>query len=439
MKLIDFLRQDAVRYADKTAIVCGEQQNTYSELFSMVEQKAEAMTTEHRHAIVVRAAQDIDFIATYFAAHLAGKPIVPLEHDLPEEKFNEIAQSTALADIPDGVADILFTTGTTGRPKGTMLSHEAIAADGENLMIAHKFTTELTFVISGPLNHIGSLSKLWPSVMVGATIHITQGMKDLDQFFLALEKGGNRTATFLVPASIRMLLQFSKERLQRLADRIDFIETGAAAIAEADMLALRQALPHTRLYNTYASTETGIICTYDYSRNPCIAGCLGPAMKNSTVSITKEGTVACGGKTLMTGYMNEPGMTAEMLRNGTVYTHDQGYIDERGNLRLSGRADDIINVGGFKVAPTEVEDAAMANPAVKDCVCIATPHPITGQALKLLVVTTDGSPIDKRALATFIKSRLEAYKVPMLYETVTKIERTFNGKINRKHYKTSQP
>ena len=160
MKLIDFLRQDAVRYADKTAIVCGEQQKTYAELFALVERKAETMSTESRKATVVRAAQDIDFVATYFAAHLAGKPIVPLEHDLPEEKFTEIVRSTDRAQIPDGVADILFTTGTTGRPKGTMLSHEAIAADGENLMIAHKFTPELTFVISGPLNHIGSLSKL---------------------------------------------------------------------------------------------------------------------------------------------------------------------------------------------------------------------------------------------------------------------------------------
>lgn len=435
MKLVDYLRQNAANYADEMAIICGNEHKTYAELYQMVERKAAILGNDQRQAVVVRASQSIDFVVTYFAAHLAGKAIVPLEHDIPDEKFAEIGQATSQAVIPDNVADILYTTGTTGRPKGTMLSHDALVADAENLMLAHKFTHNLTFVISGPLNHIGSLSKLWPSIMVGATIHITEGMKDLNQFFSVLETSGNKTATFLVPASIRMLLQFSKKRLEHLANSIDFIETGAAAIAESDMRALREALPHTRLYNTYASTETGIICTYDYSQHKCIAGCLGPAMKNSTVFITDEGKVACGGKTLMTGYLNEPELTAEILKDHTIFTHDQGYIDENGNLRLQGRADDIINVGGFKVAPTEVEDVAMAHPSVKDCVCISAEHPITGSALKLLVVTSDNAPLNKRELAAFIKTRLETYKVPMLYEEVTRIERTFNGKINRKYYK----
>lgn len=437
MKLIDCLKHNALYYGKKVAIVCGHERMTYAELYVAVCHVAEQFTDDERKAIVVRASQNIAFVTTYFAAHMAGKAFVPLEHDLPEEKFSQIEQTIALSDIPTDIADILFTTGTTGKPKGTMLSHEAIVADAENLVEAHRFTPELTFVISGPLNHIGSLSKIWPTVMVGATLCITEGMKDLDGFFNALEQPQQKTATFLVPASIRILLQFSKARLERLAHCIDFIETGAAAIAESDMKALRTALPHTRLYNTYASTETGIICTYDYSQSECIAGCLGPAMKNSKVFITDDGFVACSGLTLMTGYLNEPALTAELLRDNTIYTHDKGYIDEYGNLRLAGRADDIINVGGFKVAPTEVEDAAMGCPMVKDCICIATEHPITGSALKLLVVTADDQELNKRQLALFIRDRLETYKVPMLYEAVDHIERTFNGKLNRKFYKNT--
>lgn len=434
MKLIDCLQHNALHHGKKVAIVCGNNQVTYAELYTAVCQEAELLKNDERKAIVLRASQNIAFVTTYFAAHMAGKAFVPLEHDLPEEKFSQIKQTVAHSDIPTNIADILFTTGTTGKPKGTMLSHDAIIADAENLVEAHQFSHDLTFVISGPLNHIGSLSKIWPTVMVGATLCITEGMKDLDGFFKALERPKQKTATFLVPASIRMLLQFSQARIEQLAYCIDFIETGAAAIAESDMKALRAALPHTRLYNTYASTETGIICTYDYSQNDCIAGCLGPAMKNSKVFITDEGLVACSGRTLMTGYLNEPTLTAEILRNNTIYTHDQGYIDEHGNLRLAGRADEMINVGGFKVAPTEVEDAAMGHPMVKDCICIATNHPITGLALKLLVVPAEGQELNKRQLARFIHSRLEAYKVPMLYEAVDHIERTFNGKLNRKHY-----
>ena len=97
----------------------------------------------------------------------------------------------------------------------------------------------------------------------------------------------------------------------------------------------------------------------------------------------------------------------------------------------------MINVGGFKVAPTEVEDAAMAYPDVKECICIGVDHPITGKALKLLVALVDGRQLNKRALALHLKERLEPYKIPMLYDQVEAVKRTFNGKIDRKYYKDS--
>ena len=103
-------------------------------------------------------------------------------------------------------------------------------------------------------------------------------------------------------------------------------------------------------------------------------------------------------------------------------------------LHLKGREDDVINVGGFKVAPTEVEDVAMAYPKLKDCICISAEHPITGRALKLLVVMNDGELLNKRELALHLKEKLEPYKVPMLYEQVEKVARTFNGKLDRKAY-----
>jgi long-chain acyl-CoA synthetase len=86
------------------------------------------------------------------------------------------------------------------------------------------------------------------------------------------------------------------------------------------------------------------------------------------------------------------------------------------------------------VAPAEVEEAAMSLPTVKDCICIATPHPITGQALKLLVVTPQGCSLDKRQTARQLSQLLEPHKVPMLYEQVDHICRTYNGKLDRKAY-----
>jgi acyl-CoA synthetase (AMP-forming)/AMP-acid ligase II len=292
--------------------------------------------------------------------------------------------------------------------------------------------------------------------MQGGTLYITSGMKNVEEFFTALDytptlprertgEGFPRFATFLVPASIRILLQLSRDRLATYASKIDFLETGAAPMMQRDMEELCRLLPNTRLYNTYASTETGIITTYNYNGGKCQAGCLGRPMKHARLFITPEGYIACQGPTLMTGYIGDQELTATVLRDypstidqqpvPTLFTADRGIIDKEGMLHLLGREDDVINVGGFKVAPTEVEDVAMSLPEVSDCVCIAAEHPIAGRTLKLLVVMTEGSVFDKRIIARYLKSRLESYKVPLLYEQVEKVNRTYNGKLDRKSYR----
>jgi acyl-CoA synthetase (AMP-forming)/AMP-acid ligase II len=315
-----------------------------------------------------------------------------------------------------------------------MVSHRALIADAENLIAGQGFSHDLVFIINGPLNHIGSLSKIWPCIILGATIIILEGMKDLNAFFCALDYPAKKMATFFVPATIRMLLQFGPDKLASYADKLDFIESGAAPLPQADMLRLCELLPKTRLYNTYASTETGIIATYNYNDGRCMANCLGRPMPHSRVFITPEGLIACQGDTLMSGYVGDPELTATVLRDNTIFTSDVGTLDEEGMLHLSGRASDVINVGGFKVSPIEVEEVAMSNPMVSDCICISASHPVTGHALKLLVVTSPGQTLDKRTLARFLADRLEPYKVPMLYEQVDTIARTYNGKLNRKHY-----
>ena len=432
MQLEDYLRQHAEETPDRTAVICDGETISYAALYQRVQ--ARAATLPQGQVVVFRSSQTVDFLVTYFAIHLAGSVAAPLERDTPEPLFQEITASLTGSELPPGSADILYTTGTTGRSKGVIISHRTILADAENLIAGQGFSRDLVFIINGPLNHIGSLSKLFPVVMLGATLYLLNGMRDLNAFFDALDYPAPKMATFFVPATIRMLLQFAPERLASYADKLDFIESGAAPLAHADMLRLCELLPHTRLYNTYASTETGIIATYNFNDGQCLQGCLGRPMPHSRLVITSEGLIACQGDTLMTGYVNDPELTATILHDDTIFTADMGHIDEEGRLRLEGRQGDVINVGGYKVAPTEVEDAALSLPQVNDCICIAVDHPLTGQALKLLVVTPEGQPFDKRQIARALKAQLETYKVPLLYEQVEKIQRTYNGKINRKFY-----
>ena len=447
MTIEDYLKRDAELYPDKVAVICGEECITYQKLWNRVELCAARMDVKGK-LVPFRALCEIDTLVQYFAIHLSGGVAVPLAKDLTDGLLAHY-QNLRVERMPDGAADVLFTTGTTGKQKGVVISHSAIVADAENLVVAQGYHHDLTFIVCGPLNHIGSLSKVYPMVWVGGTIHLLDGLKDMDAFFRVLERqldsgmdsvgdssfSSKKTyASFLVPANIRMLMSFSADRLSRNADRIEFIETGAAPMAQSDMERLCQLLPHSRLYNTYASTETGIIATYDFNHGECLAGCLGKAMRHSEFMIMEDGHVACKGMTLMSGYLGDEALTASVLREGVVHTADRGRLDDQGRLQLEGRADDVINVGGYKVIPTEVENAAMALPIVEDCICIPVQHRLLGTVLKLLVVLAEGESFDKKAIAKGLQLQLENYKIPMLYEQVPAVKRTFNGKLDRKSY-----
>jgi len=435
MILEDYIEQHARQYPHKTAIVFGEEKCSYAELWERVSRRMKELKHIDRGQVCcLRAVTSIDFLISYFALHKVGGVAVPLEKSLPDETYKIISEKMCSYKVPEGSADILYTTGTTGESKGVIISHRTILADAENLIDGQGFSRDLAFVINGPLNHIGSLSKIYPVIMLGGTVILVDGLKDINKFFEAFNYPAAKMATFLVPASIRMLIQFSSEKIKALAEKMEFIETGAAAISQSDMLELCRLLPHTRLYNTYASTETGIICTYNYNDGKCVSGCLGKPMKHSSITISDKGKIICYGDTLMSGYVDDPEMTASILRDGAIFTSDVGKIDENGMLHLIGREGDVINVGGFKVSPTEVEDAALSFSDVKDCVCIAVDHIITGKALKLLVVMKEGKVLNRKELSLFLKSKLETYKVPLQYSEIDKVERTFNGKINRKYY-----
>lgn len=440
MTLEQSIFQHSAATPDKVAAVCGDDSITYSQLWKGIETRAEELKAKGVKAnrpYVFRATQDIDFVVTYCAVHHIGAIAVPLEQKATDEHFNAISAEVESCEFAEDIMDILYTTGTTGKSKGVMLSETALVSCADNFIADLKFSSDLLFIISGPLSHIASLFKMHPVLTVGGTICILDGLKDINAFFDVFDLPFKKFATFLVPASIRLIMQFSYEKLCSLADKIDFIETGAAPITQHDMEMLSKALPHSRLYNTLGGTEIGAVCTYDFNDGKYMEGCIGRPMKNSTVEVTPEGNIIVSGLTIMSGYVADEENTAKVLKDGKIYSADLGYVDEEGLIHLKGRQGDVINVGGFKVDPSEVENAAASHPMIKDCICIAAVHPVIGTVLKLLVVLAEGCELDKRSVAVHIKSKLDPHKVPTYYEAVESIQRTYNGKLDRKFYKTN--
>ena len=434
MKLEERIEFYAKQTPDKAAVICDGQTLTYAELWKCIVERAKQLDLQKGQPYVFTATQDAGFIVTYCAVHLCGAVCVPLEASTPIERQQLIRDEVKLSNCQIVNSDVLYTTGTTGNAKGVMLSSEAWTANAENLIDRLGFKSDLLFIVCGPLNHLGSLSKIYPTLMSGATLYLMESLKDLNAFFSIFTLPFPKFATFLVPSSIRMLLQVAKKELAAVSGKIDFIETGAAPISQHDMEQLCQVLPHSRLFNTYASTETGIVCSYEFSKYGCEPGLVGLPMKNSSVRIGEDGRVICSGKTIMSGYVGAPEATAQVLREGEVFTSDIGTLDKDGMLRLQGRQDDVINVGGYKVNPAEVEEAAQACEAIKDCICIPAPHVVLGTVPKLLYVPKAGQTIKPKDIADFLKGRIESYKVPLLYEAVDAIKRTYNGKLNRKAY-----
>lgn len=438
MTLEQSIYHHSVADPEKVAAVCGKESVTYSQLWDGIIKRAEELKSEDvlpNRPYVFRASQDIDFVVTYCAVHHIGAIAVPVEQKVTDEYFNAISAEVAACEFAEDITDILYTTGTTGKSKGVMLSETALVSCADNFITDLQFSSDLLFIISGPLSHIASLFKMHPVLTVGGTICILDGLKDINAFFDVFDLPFRKFATFMVPASLRLIMQFSYDRLCSLADKIDFIETGAAPITQHDMEMLAKALPASRLYNTLGGTEIGAVCTYNFNDGRYMEGCIGRPMKNSTVEVTPEGNIIVSGLTIMSGYVADEENTARVLKDGKIYGADLGYVDDEGLIHLKGRQGDVINVGGFKVDPSEVENAAASHPDIKDCICIAATHPVIGTVLKLLVVLADNRELDKRSIAVHIKSKLEPHKVPTYYEAVDTIQRTYNGKLDRKFYK----
>ena len=363
MTLEESIQKHSVATPDKIAVICGDSRISYSGLWDSILKRSSELQAEglkpHR-PYVYRATQDINFVVTYCAVHYLEAIAVPLETRIPEKSFQTIRKEVESSTFEDGIRDILYTTGTTGKSKGVMLSETALVSCADNFVCDFHLSPELLFIISGPLSHIASLFKMHPILTVGGTICVLDGLKDMNAFFDVFDLPFTKFATFLVPASIRLLMQFSYDRLCSLADKIDFIETGAAPISSHDMEQLSKALPHSRLYNTLGGTEIGAVCTYDFNDGRYIEGCIGRPMKNSTVEIGPEGNLIISGPTIMSGYVADEENTRRVLQDGKIHSADIGFMDENGMIHLKGRSGDVINVGGFKVDPVEVENAASA-------------------------------------------------------------------------------
>ena len=268
------------------------------------------------------------------------------------------------------------------------------------------------------------------------------GFTNLKLFFGSM-KDYKVTSLYLPPSGIRYILTLTAKELAKYNDQLDFITASSAALPAADRARLIALLPDVRLFNEYGSSESGPVCYLEYSKEPKDASCVGKPYSGVEVYTVDEnyakmessadhpGIIAVKSGCLFSGYLNMPELTADTLQNGVMYLTDMGYFDD-GYLYLLGRRDDVISIGGLKVAPAEIEEAVLRFPDIDECVCLPCDNKMLGRVLKLCVVMKEGSEFDTEKLMRHLEKNLEAYKLPKFIEQINEIPKTYNGKIDRK-------
>ena len=337
---------------------------------------------------------------------------------------------------------LLFTTGTTGSSKGVVMLHRGDVGIAGNVIEGTSMKKGNVEIIPMPLNHSFGIRRYQSDMVNGGTVCLMDGMVFIGTLWKLVEKYG-ATSMAISPASLGMIFHLSDERIADYADQLDYIQIGSAPLAEADKEKLLRLLPDTRLYNFYGSSEAGCACILEFSGNGNKTGCIGRPTVNSIVRFTDDAgnvvengspeapaLLSWGGSIVMEGYYNDPDLTAETLVGGYVRTKDLAYLDEDGDCILVGRADDVINYGGSKISPAEIENLALGYEYIDDVAFTSISDPITGELPVILVIQKDG--YDEAEFERFLTDRLESYKLPRKYIYVDNIPKTFKGSVLRK-------
>ncbi len=340
----------------------------------------------------------------------------------------------------DDVALVLHTSGTTSRPKIVPLTHRNVCASAEHIYETLALTPDDHCLNVMPLFHIhGLIAAILSTLRAGASVFCTPGFNGL-RFFSWLEEAKPTWYT-VVPTMHQVILSLAR-RNQEIVDaaRLRFIRSSSASLPPQVMQRLEEVF-NAPVVEAYAMTEAAHQMTCNplppAQRKP---GTVGPAA-GPEVSIMDEqgsllaagavGEVVIRGPNVTPGYENNSKANAENFTNGWFRTGDQGVMGKDGYLTITGRLKEIINRGGEKISPREVDDVLMDHPAVEQVVTFAKPHEKLGEEVAVAIVLREGSEASEHDVQAFASARLANFKVPRTVLFLDEIPKGPTGKIQR--------
>lgn len=447
--LSDIVVRGAERFADREAIADPATSWSYAELYDAAARVAgwlAARGLRPGDRALVKLPNSVRFAAAHFGVLLAGGVSVPCDAAAsadtlaaiaasctPRLRLDEGAIEEALAArpiaapkperAPDDVAALLYTTGTTGRPKGVILTHANTLAALDNICGFIGYTPADREVVVLPLSHSFGLGHVYCNLMSGGAVYTEPGMTRVNRVLNKIEAWG-ATGFPGAPLGYGILMDRYGEVFARKCRGLRFIVINSAPLPPERAAQLRSLLPDVDLMVYYGLTEASRSTFISLSREgPDYYRSVGRPMPGVRLRIASNGEVLIGGPTVTQGYWGEPELTAAALREGWLHTGDVGRLDERGFLFVTGRLKDLINVGGYKVSPEEVERVLLQHDAVLDAGVFGE-----GRVEAALVAAR---PLDLAELSRYCYAKLEPYKAPVRFHTIAAVPRSDTGKIKR--------
>ena len=334
--------------------------------------------------------------------------------------------------------DVTHTSGTTARPKGAMMTHQALAAEYVSCVIALDFTPQDNPLIAMPLYHSAAMHVfLLPYLSIGASVHLMPG-PDVPEILRRVEADAIGSL-FLAP-TVWVPLAGHPDLDTRDLSSLRKAQYGASIMPTTVLARLRERYPELGFYNCFGQSEIGPLATVlrpeEHDERPASAG--RPVFfvearvvdtHGDDVPPGTSGEVVYRSPQLCQGYWENPEATAEAFAGGWFHSGDLVTRDEQGYITVVDRIRDVINTGGILVASREVEDVLYTHPAVAEVAVIGTPDEKWIEAITAVVVPKPGQQVTQEELIALVKGRLAPFKVPKSVRFVDELPRNQSGKL----------
>jgi long-chain acyl-CoA synthetase len=343
----------------------------------------------------------------------------------------------------DDTAAVLYTGGTTGTPKGVMLTHESIIFSSQAIAVSEHSTPNDFALCFQPFNHVfGQIHIMNATIFSAGCLELLPGF-DIEKA-LQLTESGRITKFFSVPTVYVRLLEIPD--LKKKLGKVNYCFSAAASLAR-EIVKQWKELTGITIAESLGMTECMPIVFNHYYPEQHVAGSVGQPVcgvevqirhttSGQKLEIGKEGEICVRGRNVMKGYLNNPEATQETFwEGGWLRTGDIGYIDENGFVYIVDRLKELIITGGENVFPREVEEALYTIPEVSECSAVGLPDKEWGERVAAFIKPKPGQTIAPDKVKAYLKTKLAPFKVPKEYIIVDDLPKSPNGKILKREIK----